>query len=95
MAKKNVENNNGSHPTAVIEETASEKKRISQSDIPAYSLEEALRVPQAIADNYNLKPTTSLKVASALKIGPNTSTFRMITGAAVAYGLTTGGGQAP
>jgi hypothetical protein len=94
MTKKNAERN-GSHPTAVVEETASEKKRISQSDIPAYSLEEALRVPQAIADNYNLKPTTSLKVASALKIGPSTGTFRMITGAAVAYGVTSGGGQAP
>jgi len=69
-----------------------DKKRISQVDIPAYSLEQALRVPKAIADNYNLKPTTPLKVAAAMSIGPGTS-FKMITGAAVAYGLTNGGGQ--
>src|SRR5712692_3949466 len=71
----------------------SDKKRISQVDIPAYSLEQALRVPKAIADNYNLKPTTPLKVAAAMSIGPTTGPFRMITGAAVAYGLTNGGGQ--
>jgi hypothetical protein len=70
-----------------------DKKRISQADIPAYSLDQALRVPKAIAENYNLKPTTPLKVAAAMKMGPTTGPFRMITGAAVAYGLTNGGGQ--
>lgn len=70
-----------------------EKKRVSQADIPAYSLEQALRVPKAIADNYNLKATTPLKVAAAMKIGPTTGPFKMITGAAVAYGLTIGAGQ--
>ncbi len=70
-----------------------DKKRVSQADIPAYSLEQALRVPRAIADNYNLKPTTPLKVAAAMGMGPATSTFKMITGAAIAYGLTNGGGQ--
>jgi predicted nucleotide-binding protein len=74
---------------------AEEKKRvsISQADIPAYSLEQALKVPKAIADNYNLKPTTPLKVAAAMGIGPTTGPFKMITGAAIAYGLTIGGGQ--
>src|ERR1700730_9892613 len=70
-----------------------DKKRISQADIPAYSLEQALRVPKAIADNYNLKPTTPLKVAAGMGISPTTGPFKMITGAAVAYGLTDGGGQ--
>src|SRR4051812_29086019 len=67
------------------------KKQISQSDIPAYSLEEALRIPRAIADNYNLKPTTPLKVASALGVQPGNGAFRMVTGAAIAYGLTDSG----
>jgi hypothetical protein len=70
-----------------------DKKRISQADIPAYSLDQALRIPKAIADNYNLKPTTPLKVAAAMSMAPTTGGFRMITGAAVAYGLTNGGGQ--
>lgn len=75
--------------------TVEEKKRISisQADIPAYSLEQALKVPRAIADNYNLKPTTPLKVAAAMGIAPATGSFKMITGAAIAYGLTLGGGQ--
>jgi hypothetical protein len=81
--------------TAAKKVIAEEKKRvnISQADIPAYSLEQALKVPMAIADNYNLKPTTPLKVAAAMGIGPTTGHFKMITGAAIAYGLTVGGGQ--
>lgn len=74
---------------------SAERVRVSQSEIPAYSLEQALRVPRAIADNYNLKPTSSLNVAAAMNFGPTTGPFRMITGAAVAYGLTNGGGQSP
>jgi hypothetical protein len=77
----------------VLTSTDGEKKRVSQADIPAYSLEQALRIPKAIADNYNLKATTPLKVAAAMKIGPATGPFKMITGAAVAYGLTIGAGQ--
>jgi hypothetical protein len=60
---------------------ADKKERISQSDIPAYSLDEALKIPRAIAENYNLKPTTPLNVASALEVQPNTGPFRMVTGA--------------
>jgi hypothetical protein len=82
-------------PTAKKKSAVEEKKRVSvsQADIPAYSLEQALKVPRAIADNYNLKPTTPLKVAVAMGIGPTTGHFKMITGAAIAYGLTVGGGQ--
>lgn len=78
---------------AELADEAPEKKRISQSDIPAYSLEQALKVPQAIGDNYNLKPTSPLKLAAAMKLQPSTGKFKMITGAAIAYGLTKGAGQ--
>ena len=64
---------------------------ISQGDVPSYSLEKALRIPAAIGDNYGYKPTTPLQVAKALEIAPGTSGFKMLTGAAIAYGLTTGG----
>jgi predicted nucleotide-binding protein len=80
-------------PRPTAQKLVPKKERISQSDIPAYSLEEALKIPRAIADNYNLKPTTPLSVASALEVQPNTGSFRMVTGAAIAYGLTTGGAQ--
>jgi hypothetical protein len=70
-----------------------EKRRqyLSQSDVPAYSLDKALRVPQAIADNYGKSPTRPLRVAEALNMLPSSSSFRMLTGAAIAYGLTDGG----
>jgi hypothetical protein len=59
--------------------------------VPAYSLAKALRVPQAIADNYGESPTRPLRVAEALNMLPSSSSFRMLTGAAIAYGLTDGG----
>ena len=67
------------------------KKRLSQTDVPAYSLEHALRVPIAVFENYAGKPTKPIDVAAAMELLPNSSQFRMITGAAIAYGLTDGG----
>ncbi len=69
--------------------------RLSQEDVPSYSLSEALRVVRAIADNYAYNPTRPLNVAGAMGISPTSSAFRMITGAALAYGLTTGAAKAP
>ena len=54
-----------------------------------------MRVPKAIADNYARKPTSPLKVAAAMNVQPNSGPFRMLTGAAIAYGLTKGGAFAP
>lgn len=64
---------------------------ISQQDVPSYSLERALDIPKAIVDNYAGKPTKPLRVAEALAISPTGNAFRMLTGAAIAYGLTKGG----
>ncbi|HEX4629962.1 MAG TPA: TIR domain-containing protein [Chthoniobacterales bacterium] len=67
------------------------RSRVSQLDVPAYSLEHALRIPHAIGENYAFKPTSPLDVAAAIKLSPQSSQFRMICGAAIAYGLTSGG----
>jgi predicted nucleotide-binding protein len=64
---------------------------VSQADVPSNTLEKALRIPKAIADNYGYKPTSALQLAVALDMQPSTGGFRMLTGSAVAYGLTTGG----
>ncbi|WP_159104648.1 hypothetical protein [Plantactinospora sp. BB1] len=72
-----------------------QRARVLQEDVPSYSLDQALRVPKAIADNYAYKPTRPLNVAEAMRMAPSSGSFRMITGAAIAYGLTTGGAQAP
>lgn len=65
--------------------------RVSQTDIPAYSLSEALRVPRAIHDNYGGDATKPFEVAAAMDLKPGSSYFKMLTGAAIAYGLTDGG----
>lgn len=68
-----------------------QRKYISQEDVPSSSLDKALAIPRAIADNYGSGPSTPLEVASALNVSPSSGPFRMLTGAAIAYGLTTGG----
>ena len=72
-------------------ETKIKKKRVSQTDVPAYSLEHALRIPTAIADNYASEPSRPLEVAAALNVSPTSGPFKMLTGASIAYGLTVGG----
>ncbi|MDP2919056.1 MAG: nucleotide-binding protein [Dehalococcoidia bacterium] len=83
-------------PKEEATQDSQEKKRsrISQSEIPMFSLAEALKIPQTICDNYAGQATTPLNVASSLKMLPNSSHFRMLCGSAVAYGLTDGGWNA-
>jgi hypothetical protein len=71
------------------------KRQLSQEEVPAYPLEQALRVPRAIADNYAYRPTRPMNVAGAMKMSPGSGPFRMLAGAAIAYGLTSGGAYAP
>jgi predicted nucleotide-binding protein len=72
---------------------ATKEKRgyVSQEDVPAYPLEEALRIPTAIFENYGKSPTAPIKVAAAMGLSPGGVQFRMLAGAAIAYGLTNGG----
>ena len=76
--------------------TAPAPKRVylRQQDVPSASLDEALRVPQAIFDHYAGKPTGPLQLAKALNVDPKGSQIRVLTGAAIAFGLIEGGAQA-
>ncbi len=65
-----------------------------QTDVPRVSLEQAVRVPHAIADNYAGGPTRPLDVAAALDMTPTAGAFRILCGAAIGYGLTDGGPNA-
>jgi predicted nucleotide-binding protein len=47
-----------------------------------------------LADEYGKKPAKPLEVAKALGITPSGGHFKRLTGSALAYGLTEGGGQA-
>lgn len=78
-------------PTPPVPVRAATRTRISQQDVPSFALEEALRVPKAIAENYRFKPSSPLQIARALDMQPSSGTFRMLAGAAIAYGLTSGG----
>jgi len=69
------------------------KKKLSQTDVPSYSLAKALKVPEVLFESYAGDATDPMDVAEALDQSPKGSTFRMITGAAIAYGLIDGGAQ--
>jgi CAP12/Pycsar effector protein, TIR domain len=75
-------------------ETGASRKQVSQTDVPAYPLDEALRIPEALRDQYAKQPTKPIDVARALPMSPTSGSFKMLTGAAIAYGLTTGGARA-
>jgi hypothetical protein len=64
---------------------------IPQTDVPNATLDDALRIPRAVMENYVGKGATPLQVASALKMTPSSGTFRNLCGASIAYGLTAGG----
>jgi predicted nucleotide-binding protein len=64
---------------------------MSQEDIPAYDLDEAMLVAKALIQEYGGHPATPLDVAAAMDLTPTSGKFRMLCGASIAYGLTTGG----
>lgn len=64
---------------------------LSQTDVPGSSLENALRVPKAIAEHYAGGPVTPLQLAAALEMTPTSGPFRSHCGTSIAYGLTEGG----
>ena len=72
---------------------AADKTRsyMSQEDIPAYDLEEALLVAKALFQEYGGHPSTPLDVAAAMDLTPTSGKFRMLCGGSIAYGLTVGG----
>jgi|SRR5271170_867165 len=75
-------------------QTPARRVYVKQADVPNASLEEALRLPQAIFDHYGGKPTSPLFVAKALNVDPKGSQLKLLSGAAIAFGLIEGGAQA-
>jgi hypothetical protein len=67
---------------------------LKQTDMPAASLDEALRVPKAILENYAGQPTSPFNVAKVLAVEPKGKRLIHLCGAAIAYGLIEGGAQA-
>ncbi|WP_306575176.1 TIR domain-containing protein [Anaerotruncus massiliensis (ex Togo et al. 2019)] len=86
MAKENVVSQEG------VAATPQKKKqtRLSQAVCPSVPIEDVLIIPQAIKDNFAGQATPPLLLAEACKISPTSSNWRTLTGAAVAYGITSG-----
>lgn len=57
---------------------------------PRRTLEAAIRVPRALADNNGGNPWKSAEVAKALNLGPSSGNFFYLTSASQHYGLTEG-----
>ena len=72
----------------------SKRSYLRQADVPTTSLDDALRIPQAIFDHYAGRPTAPLYVAKALSVDPKGSQMRLLSGASIAFGLIEGGAQA-
>lgn len=67
---------------------------VKQADIPKLTLEESLRLPQSLMDDFAGYPTAPHQLALALEISPTSSGWEDLCGAAIAYGLTEGGSRA-
>jgi predicted nucleotide-binding protein len=76
-----------------VSNNTAEKTRsyMSQEDIPAYDLDEALLVAKALLLEYGGHAAAPLDVAAAMDLTPTSGKFRMLCGASIAFGLTTGG----
>lgn len=83
--------NGAAQKTTVAQSVESKRKYLSQSDVPNYSLDDALAIPRALFEHYGGKSATPLQVAQALNVSPSSGHFRMLCGASIAYGLTSGG----
>lgn len=73
-----------------VNEIKKPRVRMSQSDIPSETLEDAIKVAHAIWDNYAGKATPPVQVALAMGISPTSTNWRYLSGASAAYGLTNG-----
>lgn len=87
MAKSNKSISRKSPPEA-------KRAYLKQSDVPMASLDDALRVAQAIFDHYAGKPVSPFQLGKALNLDPKGSQLKVLTGAAIAFGLIEGGAQA-
>jgi predicted nucleotide-binding protein len=64
---------------------------MSQTDFPRESLQKALRIANAIWENFAGRGAAPHEIAMALDVSPTSGSWRDLCGAAIAYGVTEGG----
>jgi predicted nucleotide-binding protein len=72
-------------------QSSAKRVYLVQGVVPRHELDEAIRVPTALVNEFGKQPAAPLNVAAALNLSPNSSHFRSLCGASVAYGFTDGG----
>jgi predicted nucleotide-binding protein len=72
--------------------TAKPKRlKVSQTEFPNHTLQQALRIAHAIWDNFAGKGAAPHEIAMAVDMSPTSGTWRNLCGSSIAYGLTEGG----
>lgn len=74
-----------------IEKKKNTKTRLSQNALPLTTLEEALKIANALKNDFAGQATAPLLVAESCGISPTSSNWRSLAGCSIAYGLTEGG----
>ena len=65
--------------------------RVSQTELPSVSLDQALRIAKGLWDDFAGKSAAPHDIALALNMTPTSGPWRTLCGASIAYGLTEGG----
>ena len=81
----------GTKKKPVREADTSPSGRVSQTELPSVSLDQALRIAKGLWDDFAGKSAAPHDVALALNMTPTSGPWRMLCGASIAYGLTEGG----
>ncbi|MGH6924125.1 MAG: TIR domain-containing protein [Propylenella sp.] len=71
------------------------RSKVSQTEFPNNTLAAALRIAQAIWDNFAGRGAAPHQIAMAIDMSPTSGTWRNLCGSSIAYGLTEGGYAAP
>ena len=67
------------------------RAKVSQTEFPNITLEQAMRIAQAIWDNFAGKGAAPHNIAMAIDLSPTSGGWRNLCGSSIAYGLTEGG----
>lgn len=91
MAKGTATDSQNAQEEKSSQPASPKSQRISQSVLPVASFFQSLRVARAIWDQLAGDGGRPLEVAAALGVQPTGGSWKNITGAAIAFGLTDGG----
>src|SRR5687767_11516655 len=83
-----------SDPVKRQAEREDSRARLSQTDFPATSLQEAQRIAAGLIDNFGGQPASPPDVAMGISLSPTSSNWRVLCGSSIGYGLTEGGHNA-